>query len=231
MGLFSHATTADRYESLSVRADRSFEWHEWASAAGFYELMLDMRPDSAEIFARAIVASELAGDSIAPADLMERAMAHGIGLSEVLAHVRNTDYRLGYGDRYGEYLYYLRARFPWMERALDHELLTHFVARADGPMIVKYASIMLAGLPDSVEYLMLLARGYELQADFDQATAIWHKILETHPDCYDALLWLGNYYALTDRPSEAILYLTRAQSLRPTPFVARIIDKDLDMTH
>lgn len=212
-------STATRYRLAEERAARSFDGREWASAAALYELMLDMRPDSAEVYARAIVASAMIPDTAATTDLMQRAMAHGAGLDAVLAQVRGISFAIGAPDLYGAYLHRLRAAMPWMSRALDHELLRYYVFRDDGPEIARYARIMLEGLPDSAEFLHALARGYMLQDDMAAAVAVWEKILALYPDDYDSLLYLGNYYVLTGRRGEAEPYLARALRVRPTPYV------------
>lgn len=215
----SYAT--DRYEMLSQRAERSFQWEEWSSAAALYELMLQQKPDSLSTYSRAIVANQMIPDTAATVDLLERAMSHGIGLEEVLEAVRTTDFSIGQGDLYGRYLLQLRTQIPWMKRGLDHQLLKYYTFRHDGPMIVKYATDMLAGLPESTEYLSYLAKGYLLSNNDAKAVETWKKILEIDSGNYAALLELGNYYMLKGNDAEARPYLEQAQAIHPTPFVAR----------
>lgn len=212
-------STATRYRLAAERAERSFEGREWASAAALYELMLDMRADSADVYSRAIVASAMIPDTAATTDLMQRAMAHGVGLETVLRGVRGISFDIGAPDLYGAYLHRLRASMPWMSRALDHELLRYYIFRDDGPEIVRYARIMLDGLPDSAAFLHALARGYMLQCDMQSAVGVWEKILSLYPDDYDSLLYLGNYYVLSGRRAQAEPYLARALRVRPTPYV------------
>jgi len=215
---------ADRYEQLALRAARSFEWKEWSSAAAIYELMLQQRPDSLATYSHAIVANQMIPDSAATVDLMERAMSHGIGLEDVLEAVRATDFSIGQGDLYGRYLLYLSEQIPWMKRGLDHQLLRYYTFRHDGPMMVRYATSMLAGLPESTEYLSYQAKGYLLSDNEDMAVGIWKKILDIDPTNYNALIELGNYYRLKGNEDLARPYLTEAQKLRPTPFVAQILE-------
>lgn len=223
--LAATAAAQSRYELMAQRADRSFEWKEWSSAATMYELMLKERPDSLVPYARAIVANQMIPDTAATTDLMQRAMAHGLGLADVLAAVKTIDFSIGEGDLYGRYLYQLHGAMPWMRRALDHQLLDYYVSRADGPMIVRYATAMLAGLPESTDYLAYLAQGHLLSGNEPEAVAAWRKIIELNPINYNALLELGNYYAIKGRKAEAVELLERAQDLRPTPFVARLLEK------
>lgn len=211
------------YEQLTARADRSFKWEEWSSAAAMYELMLKERPDSLSSYAHAITANQMAGDTVATVDLMERAMSHGIGLSELLNAVRTTVFSIGQGDRYGVYLLVLRDSIPWMRRALDNELLNYYTFRNDGPMMIKYAGIMLDGLPDSVEYLSLLARGQLLSGDDTAAADTWQKILHINPDDYSTLVMLGNYFILKGNETEGKALLSKAEAIRPAPYITKLL--------
>lgn len=217
------ASAADRYELLSQRAARSFEWEEWSSAAALYELMLQQHPDRVDTYSHAIVANQMIPDSAATIDLMERAMSHGIGLEEVLEAVRTTDFSIGQGDLYGRYLKQLSDSIPWMKRALNHQMLRYYTFRNDGPMMVEYATRMLSGLPESTEYLGALAKGYLLTGNDSKAIDTWQKILAIDPRNYQTLLELGNYYMLTGDTTTARRYLQQAQDIHPTPYVARAL--------
>lgn len=214
------SSASERYDQLSLRAARSFEWEEWSSAAALYELMLKERPDSMSTYTHAIVANQMIPDTTATVDLVERAMSHGLGLADILEDVRVIDFSIGQGDLYGRYLHLLSNRMPWMKRGLNHQMLRYYTFRHDGPMMVKYARVMLAGLPESTEYLSYLAKGYLLQGHDDEAVEVWNKILGIDPAHYDTLLELGNYYMLKGEEATGRGYLRQAQDHRPTPFVA-----------
>lgn len=218
------ASTPSRYNAMAERATRAYDGAEWSSAAAMYELLLDMRPDSVDTYAHAIVANEMVPDTAASVDLVERAMSHGLGLAEVLGRVRADSFAIGQGDRYGGFLLRLRNAFPWMGRALDNELLHYYVFRRNGPMMVRYARIMLEGLPESAEYRSILARGYILGGNDAMAVATWHEMLQADPDDYTALLSMGNYYVTRGRDAEAAPYLRRAMAIRPTPYVQATLD-------
>ena len=214
-----------RLAQTAVRAERAFAFGEWPSAQALYELLVDRRPDCADYYARAIVAAELAGDTVAGPDLVERAMSHGIPFAPLLADIRATSYSAGAGDGYGAFLLRLQSALPWLARPLDNELLAYYTSRSDGPMMVRYATVMLDGLPDSVEYLMLLARGYMLQDNLTAAAETWQRVLALDAGNFDALLWLGNYARLDGRPADARRYFKAAYDLRPTPYLARMLDE------
>ena len=59
-----------------------------------------------------------------------------------------------------------------------------------------------------------------------QGIDIYKKILSLHPDNYNALIVLGNWYAQhPESRDKALPYLQRADSLRPTPYVTALINK------
>lgn len=207
--------------SKEERASRAFEGREWNSAAALYELVIDQHPDSARLYSLAIVSSELSGDTVAAPDLMERAMAHGIGFERLLYDVRSISFSVGSGDTYARFLLRLRGEMPWMSRPIDNQLLNYYTFRRDGAQMVRYALVMLEGLSDSPEYLSLLAEGYFLDGQNAMAVATWEHILELYPGDYQALLNLGNYYLTNGERDRALPYLQRAQSIHPTPYVGR----------
>lgn len=219
------AIPADRYTTLSERAARAFEWHEWNSAAALYVQLLDMRPDTARDYSRAIVAYELAGDTTAGIVLVERAMAHSIGFASLIADVRATSFSVGAGDTYAAFLLRLQREMPWMARAIDHQLLDYYTFRRDGAMMVKYSRMMLDGLPGSIEYLSLLAEGYLLDGQDSLAVSTWKKILELSPDDYGTLLNLGIYSKLHGDPTTAAECLRRAYTIHPTPYVEVLLSE------
>ncbi|MDE6287400.1 MAG: hypothetical protein K2M00_01280 [Muribaculaceae bacterium] len=219
------AIPADRFTTLSERAARSFEWHEWNSAAAQYVQLLEMRADSARLYSRAIVAYELSGDTVAGSVLVERAMAHGIGFASLIADVRATSFSVGAGDTYAAFLLRMQREMPWMARAIDHQLLDYYTFRRDGAMMVKYSQMMLDGLPSSVEYLSLLAEGYLLDGQGDLAVNTWKKIIGISPDDYSALLNLGIYCRLHGDSATAAECLRRAYEVHPTPYVEVLLSQ------
>ncbi|MDE6300217.1 MAG: hypothetical protein K2M19_00690 [Muribaculaceae bacterium] len=168
-------------DALRLRADRAFEWDDYAGSSAMYEVLISRTPDDSDLYARAIVSRQMLGDTLAAVDLMQRAMAHGLGLGDMLGEVKSTDFAKGRAELYAAYLVNLRNAMPWMERALDNQLLEYYDFRNDGPMIERYARIMLAPLPQSTHYLNLLARGLMLQNRLDEAAEVWHRILEIDP--------------------------------------------------
>lgn len=168
-------------DALRLRADRAFEWDDYPGAAAMYEVLISRTPTDADLYVRAIVSRQMLADSAATIDLMQRAMEHGLKIGDMLVAVRQSDFDKGRAELYATYLVDLRDAMPWMTRALDNQLLQYYDFRNDGPMIEHYARIMLAPIPDSVEYLNLLARGLLLQNRIDEAAEVWRRILAIDP--------------------------------------------------
>jgi len=208
------------YELTEAKAARFFDAREWASAQALYGIMLDQRPDVASTYVHAIIASSMLGDTIAASHLLSESMKAGVNFSRLMAGVKTTAFEIGEAGVYEDFLFRSQRDCPWLERAIDDELLRYFSFRNDGVMMVRYAIKMLSGLPESTAYLSVLARGHALSGDFAGAVAVWKRIVEISPDDYDALLNLGNYYDLTGDTDLADKYLSKAQSLHATPFVA-----------
>lgn len=206
------AAEPPQFERRAIRADREFAYGEWSRAATLYSLLIADRPDSLQLYSRAIVAYDLSGDTITSISLLEDAMAHGIGLTSLLENVRGEFFQAADSDAFGPYLQRMQRQFTWMQRAIDSQLLRHYTFRRDGPMMVHYAQVMLAPIPDSVDYLAILAQGYLLCGDFSAAANTWQHILQVDPDNVDALLYLAYYLQPTD-PDRAALLESRANAL------------------
>ncbi len=219
--LTATAANESLYDRTAAKAARFFEAREWASAQALYGLMLDERPDSLSTYVHAIVASSLLGHEQTAARLLTDAMTAGISFTGLMQGVKTVSFKVGEADVYEEFLLRSQRDCPWLERAIDAELLSYYKFRDNGPLTVAYAEKMLAGLPGSARYLADLADGYTTEADFGKAVEAWEKILEGNPRDYLALLHLGNYYAITGDNNRAAGYLSRAFEIKQTPYVAQ----------
>lgn len=215
------AMAASDYATTAAKAQRFFDAREWASAQALYGLMLDQRPDADSVYVRAIVASSMLRHNQTASQLLTDAMKAGVSFSRLMSGVKSVAFEVGAPAVYEDFLIRSQRDCPWLERAIDAELLNYYMFRNNGQKTVEYARKMIAGLPDSVEYLSDLAQGYIAMGDGERASDIWKKILSLDPDNYLTLLNLGNYYDITgDRPGAAD-YLQRAAQIRQTPYVAK----------
>lgn len=221
---------ADNTPSVIAKAARAFDAGEWASAQALYGILSDRQPKSGFNYGRSIVASERLGDHSAATAMLERAMANSVPLDSVLVHVESESLALGDSKLYPTFLEDSRTAMPWLSRALDTRLLDYYTFRHDPEMMVEASRKMLRGLPDSTEYLSVLARGLMMLGRDSEAADTWRHILEIDPSNLDALLRLGNYlYA--SAPAEALELLKKANALSPSPYLQQRIERlDAELT-
>lgn len=208
--------------TLQNRAARAFDAGEWASAQALYMLEADRTPTQALPYGRIVVAALMAGDTSCTISQIERAMAHGVPLDSVLAVVETESRTLGRGDMYVGELHRIENSLPYLRRPVQARLLDYYIFRNDPDNIIRYSKLLLRGLPDSPRYLNTLAAGYALAGDTAEAIAAWQKALAADPDNVEALVSLGNALLATDRAA-ALEYLRRANTLRPSDYLRRII--------
>lgn len=214
------SATDSEYATTASKARRFFDNAEWPSACAMYILMLEQQPDVTSTYADAIVANIMAGDTINALDLVPRSLNNNVPLDSLLAEVRTRSFAIGNGELYEKFLIETKNHYPWLVRIVDNYLMKYYDFRQNGPMMVFYARKMLEGLPDDVDFLRMLAQGLLLNGLTTDAVSTWIHILQIHPDNYDTLLDLGNYYDTSGQHSKALELLCRADSIHPTPYVS-----------
>lgn len=211
------------FSILDAKASRFAQFGEWASTSAMLTLMLDMRPDSAPLYARAIIAEGMQRHPDAQQQLLHAALEHGVPIDSLLAGVRTRSITLGHADLYETFLTDIPRTHPWLRRTIDSYLLRYYIFRRNPRGIITYARIMLQGLPDSQEFLLALASGYVQAGQYPEAIATYQHILTLNPDNLTALLYIGNYLLITGEPRQARPYLDRANTLAPTPYLATLL--------
>lgn len=215
------------YATLATKAERFYKFEEWASASAMYELMLDQRPTDTQTYAKAIVSAGMMNDSIKQIYLMERAIDKQIPFDSIFSSVEQASFTLGKARLYEQFLILVKEHQPWLSRNIDAHLLAYYAFRRNPDKMISMSQAMLQGLPDSIEFLTLLAQGYMYRGDCDKAIDIYNHILSINPNNYNALLEAGNYYLLrfnTDPTNAnacylALKYLSAANAIRSTPHI------------
>ena len=239
------ATTAlanDSYAKREVKAERHFKYKEWSSALAMYMLMLDQQPDKVEPYYKAIVAGAMIGDSITQIDMLQRTQKRGIPLDSLFSGVRSVSFSIGESNAYKNFLLLVKNHQPWLKRRINIYLLNYYDFCNDYHNAIAIGEQLLAQTPTNTDYMKVIAQAYTDMSDFDNAMAYYRRILTVKRNDYDALLALGNYYAMlllypadTSTCSNALsrddlaalsqTYLSEAYNIYPTPYVAQLIDK------
>lgn len=221
------AMVADDYNTIAIKADRFYQFQEWASASAMFEVMLAERPGETNTYARAIVAAGMCSDSVKQSSLISRAIDNQVSFDSLYSSVQKESFALGKAPLYEQFLLLVKNRQPWLARNIDAHLLSYYTLRRNPDKMIEMSQTMLQGLPDSIEFLSILAQGYMYRGDYDKAIDTYNQILAIDPDNYNALLEAGNYYLLqfeadptdANAHSLAIRYLSTANAIRSTPYV------------
>lgn len=217
------AAAQTNFQATAAKAQRYFDNREWANASALYTIMLHEQPQTRHLYGKAIVVTSILNDTIRSQQLLRQALSYNVPLDSVMSDVREFSFIAGEPRLYENFLLRSARENEWMRRAINTQLLKYYTFRSDGPEMEKYALMMLNGAPDNTSFLLTLAEAYLIQGKTDAAVATWQKITTADPGNYDALINLANYYAIADRPDEALPLYARAFDLRPTPYVQAAI--------
>lgn len=226
-------SVAGGIQPLLLKADRFFNQEEWASASAMYDLVLEERPDDKSVYSRAILSAEMRGDTMSVVRLMNKSMDYGVSFDSIFAGVRRESFAIGHAHLYENFLLLVKQHYSWMSRSVDNNLMNYYAFRNNGPMMVKYSTIMLEGLPENIGFMKILAEGYMLEDKVTESIDVYKRILNIAPDDYESLLYLGNYYSIASQENrsmtgyrmDALAYLERAYKVKPTPYVKNLIGK------
>ncbi len=210
--------------TVRLRADRYFSQNEWPSASAFYTLLLEQDKECTDIFGKAIVSSLMIPDTAAVLRFTNDAIDRHVPFKSLFGTVKSESFSIGLENAYENYLILVKDNYAWMTRTVDNSLMEYYTFRKDGKNMIKYASIMLEGLPESVNFLLILAQGYLLDGQTDKAVETYRKILDIDATNYDALLYLGNYYWNINDKATARTYFLKAYEIHPTPFVKKKLE-------
>lgn len=227
-----YAVDTPSYGTLSAKADRFYQHEEWASASALYKLMIEARPTEANLYGRAIVTEAMRDKPQEEIVLFRRALANQVPFDSVFASVERESFSLGQTNLYEIFMENVKASEPWLKRTVNGYLLRYYSYRHNPEGMIEYSKMLLQGAPDNERFLYSLAQGYLLKGDYEEAMETYNHIVSLIPDAYEALLYLGNYYASSSAVGSRLLaekYLSRADSLRSTPYVSSILEKQREV--
>lgn len=209
----------EQYERLESKAERFFKYKEWASANAMYILMLEQKPECVSTYAKSIVVNIMAGDTVQALNLIPRAMKNNIHFDTLMKDVRNISFSIGRGELYEHFLIDIKDTYPWLTRVADNYLMKYYAFRQNGPELIRYAEMMLNGLPDNLNFLRMLAHGQMLIGQSDAALETWLRIYSLYPENYDTVLDIANYYDTISDIPEALKWMRRANNMHASPYI------------
>ena len=216
----------DNYALLAKKERMFYNAREWPGAHAMLLMMIDEKPRSADLYGRDIVVQSLMNDTLGAVESLDKAMANHVPFDSVFFHIKETSFSLGRSELYERFLVRVKDSHAWLARTIDNYLLEYYCFRRNGGKMVEFSKIMLAGRPDNVNFLTILAEGYLLEGETENSMLAYRQVLHFSPENYQALLYLGNYHfnrwmttAVADDAEQARKFLSRAYEVKPSPYV------------
>lgn len=233
--LSSVVALATDYDVLKRKANLFYEQQEWLSASAMYTLMLDRHPDITDTYSHAIIAASMRNDSLMQAELLDKAFQNHIPFDSLYNQVKSLSFNIGKTNLYENFLLRTQISYPWLSRNIDLQLLKYYTFRRNGNKMEHYALKMLKNIedkPESIPFRDALAEAYLLQGRQPEAIDTFMSIIKLDADNYNAIIELGNcYYTsyLANKENSQLCklaqeYLSKAYSLKPTPFVKQMLE-------
>lgn len=226
---FGAAAAVVPFDVLADKAQRFFNNKEWASAEAMYQLMTEERPGDAVLYGSCIVTAGLRNNTEMQMRFLDEALKAYVNQDSLFSTVEKLSFSVGNSTLYEDFLKTSVIHVPWLRRPLESRLLSYYCYRRNAPMMVDYSLRMLEGMPDNTSFMLTLAQGYLVENNVEKAISTYQQIVDKSPECYEALLYLGLYYAdrFKDGDYESVdyanKYLGRANKLRPTPYVENLL--------
>lgn len=224
----SEANEPSKYEDLMTKAKRFADWKEWRSAAAMYQLAAKQDPSATEAYAPALIIYGMLDETDEVKELLTTALRSGIPPDSLFDATRSAAVKLAHLNRYEQFLLTARRSVPYLTRTINDRLLDYYAFRNDGAKMVEYAELMLTSdMPAKyqVPYLTRAAMGYIDMGRTTEAIHYFKQILDIDTKNLNALLYLGNFYAQSGDMNTALPYLTRAQEIRPSLYLAKLIEQ------
>ncbi len=225
-------TDAADIQALETKASRLFDQKEWASAEAMYTLLIDRVPDRAAYYGRAVVSAsmrEIASPSFKTQNaafqksLLTKALKSRVVIDSLFKAVEQSAFELGHAGIYETFMERAAENEPWLSRKISSMMLSYFTFRRNGEAMVEYSTRLLETTPDSENLLLSRAEGLMLIGCEDEAREAFAGALRVNPSSVKALLYLGEMALDRGNDAEALDYLSRANSLAPTPRLAATI--------
>ena len=214
--------------SYADKARRAFDQQEWATASAMYTLAIDQEPGRGDLYGYAIAAAAMKQDTISQLQFFDQSINNYVPFDSTFAAVKRVSFSVAHDSMYEQFMLMVQRNYSWLARAVDAYLLNYYVYRHNAPAVIRYSQMMLAGLPDDVRYLAILADAQMQDSQTAEAVATYNRIIELDPDNYNAHLTLGNYFALAaddaDSRQQAVTHLKKANALRQTPHTTALIN-------
>lgn len=185
--------------SLLKKSEEAFKAQRWKSAGTLYELLLKDSVNYTPHMAYALLANELAADTVSlqRADMIY--IANMSRLDSLLSDFSKLCVRLHHFDVYEESVDRIRRHMPDKNQKLLTGMIKYRLFLRDAENAVRLAQLAREEDPDNLMWLRFEAQAWQMGGELEQALSIYRQILQKDPSDFDALVFIGNYYYLSGK--------------------------------
>lgn len=181
---------------LLKKSEEAFNAQRWKSAGTLYELLLKDTVNYSPYMAYALLANELAGDTVS----LQRAdaiyEANVFRLDSLLTDFSKLCVRLHHFDVFEESLDRLRRQMPDKNNSLLYGMIEYRFFLRDAQGAIRLAQLAHLEDPDNLMWVRFEAQGWQMGGESEKALSLYRHILQKDPSDLDALVFIGNYYYL-----------------------------------
>lgn len=233
---FSSAMRAEvSLSTIRDKADRFYQHEEWANALAMFRAILEREPTDIQTYGRSVTVYGAISNPDEQIELLEATQRYALPLDSLFEEVKRSAFEIGRPELLEDFMILVKKEQPWMKRNIDIRLARLYDSRNNAEKMIEMSDTLLAVNPDDPPMLRIKARGFMLLDRYDDAIAIYKRIIELSPDDVDAMLNIGVYYfsefdtrrlALSSAEAEeARKYLSMAYRLRPTPHLQQMLNR------
>lgn len=193
--LSSQATT---YERHFDRMTDYFNHAEWDDVLKETATMVKMQPTDVNPYAAAIIAAQFMEDTNTENFYLRLSQSNIVHIDSLLQNIYHRTRQLHNAQVYEQLLLNLKKNNRWLSRVFNIYLLDfyHFSRRTKETISV--ANELLKETPDNLRFLKIKANALFYQGNTIEAAELYEKILNADSNDYEALTFLGAYYASKD---------------------------------
>ena len=183
------------YERLESRANDHYDHAEWSEVISITDRMVRIRPSDVAPYSAALVAAQFLNDIPTENRYLELSQYNRIPIDTLLQSVYERTRLMHNAAIYEGILLNLKTHNSWLAKVFNHYLLDYYAFAHKTDQTIAIADELLHVTPENIRYKKIKADALFYQGDHKPAVAIYENILSANPDDYDALTFLGIYYA------------------------------------
>ena len=221
--------------TIREKADRFYQHEEWANALAMFRAILEREPTDMQTYGRSVTVYGAISNPEEQMELLEATQRYALPLDSLFDEVRISAFEIGRPAILEDFMILVKEKQPWLKRNINIRLARLYDSRNNAEKMIEMSDTLLAVNPDDPSMLRIKARGYMLLDRYDEAVAVYKRIIGLNQKDVDAMLNIGVYYFSefdtrklahsSPEADEARKYLGMAYRLNPTEHLRSMLDR------